>query len=60
MGVRTTMARDMAEDNEKRRYPSEMHKRQRSKNLTMLAVLVGLVVLFYVVTIIRMIENLSR
>lgn len=44
----------MTEENGKGRYRSEMHKRQRSKNLTMLAVLVGLVVLFYVVAIVRM------
>ncbi|NKB56093.1 MAG: hypothetical protein GKS00_07130 [Alphaproteobacteria bacterium] len=44
----------MTENSDKRRYPSEVHKRQRSKNLTMLAVLVGLVVLFYAVSIIRM------
>ena len=44
----------MAEDDEKGRFPSEMHKRQRSKNLTMLAVLVGLVALFYVLALVRM------
>jgi len=44
----------MAGNNEKGPYSSNMHKRQRSKNLTMLAVLVGLVVLFYVVAIVRM------
>ncbi len=54
MDARTTLAGDMADDNGKRRYPSEVHKRQRSKNLTMLAVLVGLVVLFYVVALVRM------
>lgn len=32
----------------------EQRKRQRAKNLALLAVLVGLVVLFYAVTIVRM------
>ena len=54
MGVRTTVTEDMTEPEDKDRYPSDVHKRQRSKNLTMLAVLVGLVVLFYVVTFVRM------
>tara|TARA_Y100000588_G_C13863840_1_gene757377 strand:+ start:448 stop:618 length:171 start_codon:yes stop_codon:yes gene_type:complete len=44
----------MAEDDNKRGYPSDMHRRQRSKNWTMLSVLVGLVVLFYVVALVRM------
>jgi fatty acid desaturase len=38
----------------KHRQPSEMHRRQRSKNLAMLAVLAGLVVLFYLITIVQM------
>ena len=33
---------------------SEMHRRQRGKNLAMLAGLVSLIVLFYVITILRM------
>jgi hypothetical protein len=37
-----------------RGHRSEQHRRQRGKNLAMLAVLVGLVVLFYVVTMVRM------
>lgn len=49
-----TAGRSMAEDGDKRRYPSEVHKRQRSKNLAMLAALVGLVVLFYVIALVRM------
>jgi hypothetical protein len=44
----------MAEENDKKRQPSDMHRRQRSKNLTMLFVLGGLAVLFYVVAIVRM------
>ena len=32
----------------------EQRRRQRNKNLAMLAVLVGLVVLFYAVTLVRM------
>jgi|ETNmetMinimDraft_16_1059900.scaffolds.fasta_scaffold517256_1 hypothetical protein len=53
MSARAAVTENMAEDNDKRRYPSEMHRRQRLKNLTMLAVLAGLVVLFYVVSIVR-------
>jgi hypothetical protein len=34
-----------------------MHRRQRSKNLAMLAVLLGLVVLFYLITIVQMGTN---
>ena len=34
--------------------PSEMHRRQRVKNLTVLALLLGLVVLFYLITLVRM------
>ena len=49
-----TTAETMPEKDDKRRYRSEMHRRQRSKNLTMLAVLVGLVVLFYVIAVVRM------
>jgi len=37
-----------------KRHLSETHRRQRGKNLAMLAALVGLVVLFYVVAIVRM------
>ena len=54
MNTQVAVTETMAEDNDKDRYPSEMHKRQRSKNLTMLAVLAGLVVLFYVVAVVRM------
>ncbi len=54
MGASMTTAGNMAGKDDKRRYPSEMHRRQRSKNLAMLAVLVGLVVLFYVVSLVRM------
>jgi hypothetical protein len=43
----------MAEKEDKGRYASEVHRRQRSKNLAMLAVLSGLVVLFYIVAIVR-------
>ena len=34
--------------------PSEMHRRQRAKNLTVLALLLGLAVLFYLITLVRM------
>lgn len=54
MNTQVAVTETMAEDNDKDRYLSEMHKRQRSKNLTMLAVLAGLVVLFYVVAVVRM------
>jgi len=53
MNTQVAVTETMAENNDKGRYPSEVHKRQRSKNLTMLAVLVGLVVLFYVVALVR-------
>ena len=33
---------------------SEQHRRNRGRNLALLAVLAGLVVLFYVVTLVRM------
>jgi len=33
---------------------SEQHRRNRGRNLALLAVLVGLVVLFYVITLVRM------
>ena len=36
------------------KFPSEIHRRQRSKNRALLAVLLGLVVLFYLITIVRM------
>ena len=37
-----------------RKPASEMHRRQRAKNLTVLALLLGLVVLFYLITLVRM------
>ncbi len=37
-----------------RKHHSEMHKRQRSKNLALMAVLFGLAVLFYLVSIVQM------
>lgn len=52
-----TRVRTMAQLGGKRRHRSEMHRRQYAKNLTMLAVLIGLVVLFYVVAIVRMGES---
>jgi ferric-dicitrate binding protein FerR (iron transport regulator) len=36
------------------RQPSAMHRRQRSKNIALGAVLFGMVVLFYVVAIVKM------
>ncbi len=43
-------AREAADDGQ----PSEMHRRQRGKNVALGAVLFGLVVLFYVVAIVKM------
>ena len=37
-----------------KRHVSEQHRRNRSRNLALLAVLGGLVVLFYVITLVRM------
>jgi hypothetical protein len=37
-----------------RKQDSETHRRQRAKNLTVLALLLGLVVLFYLITLVRM------
>lgn len=45
---------DMTDPNDKRRYPSEVHRRQRRKNLAMLAMLFGWAVLLYLVAILRM------
>ncbi len=36
------------------RPASEMHRRQRSKNLALLAALLGLAVLFYLITLVKM------
>lgn len=36
------------------RQPSEMHRRQRGKNIALGAVLFGAIVLFYVVAIVKM------
>lgn len=37
-----------------KRHRSEMHRRQRGKNIALALVLAGLVALFYVVAIVRM------
>lgn len=37
-----------------RRFRSEVHRRQRGKNLALAGVLIALMVLFYVVAIVRM------
>lgn len=37
----------------KDRYVSEQHRRQRGKNFALFAVLLGLVVLFYLVTLVK-------
>ena len=36
------------------RQPSETHRRQRGRNIALGAVLFGMVVLFYIVTIVKM------
>jgi hypothetical protein len=37
-----------------RRGRSEMHRRQRNKNIAVMLALVGMVALFYVLTLVRM------
>ncbi len=54
MSASMTTVGTMAKKDDKRGYTSEMHRRQRAKNLAMLAALVGLVVLFYVTAVVRM------
>ena len=49
-----TTARNMAEKDDNHGYRREMHRRQRSKNWAMLAALVGLIILFYMVALVRM------
>lgn len=46
----------MAEDGDKgaKRYRSEVHRRQRRKNLVLFALLAGFAVLVYFVAIVRM------
>ena len=46
----------MAKDNDpaEKRYPSEMHRKQRNKNLAVFFLLAGFVVLIYFVAIVRM------
>lgn len=39
---------------EKKRWRSDVHRRQRYKNLAVLGVLLAMVVLFYVLSIVRM------
>jgi hypothetical protein len=36
------------------RQPSDMHRRQRGRNIALAAVLFGLAILFYVVAIVKM------
>ncbi len=44
----------MTDPNEKRDQPSDNQRRQRRKNLALMAVLVGWVVVLYLVAILRM------
>jgi hypothetical protein len=57
MGASMKTAGNMAEKDDKQGAKSEMHRRQRAKNWAMLAALVGLVILFYVIAVVRMGEN---
>lgn len=41
-------------DDDRRPGDSDMHRRQRGKNFFMLAVLLALVVLFFILTMVRM------
>jgi len=53
----TAAAMDQKQDNKTRRPDpgaSPRHRRQRGKNLAVLALLVGMVVLFYLLSIVRM------
>jgi hypothetical protein len=45
----TTMA-----DNDRRPGDSDMHRRQRGKNLFMLAVLLAMAIAFFVLTVVRL------
>lgn len=51
-----TASEPMAEDRQNggKRFRSEVHRRQRKKNLALCAVLAGFVVLVYFVAIVRM------
>lgn len=49
MNENEKQAREAADD----RQPSEMHRRQRSKNIVLGLVLFGLAVLFYIVAIVK-------
>jgi phage shock protein PspC (stress-responsive transcriptional regulator) len=54
MAVTMTRETDKRADDDAKRYPSELHRRQRAKNLAVAGVLAGLCVLFYLVAIVRM------
>ncbi|MEX2616873.1 MAG: hypothetical protein WD767_12330 [Alphaproteobacteria bacterium] len=54
MAAKADMAEPMADDNGKHDAQDERRRRQRSRNLTLLLVLGGLALLFYVITIVRM------
>ncbi len=54
MTVKADVAGTMADEDGKREAQDENRRRQRSKNLTMLFVLGGLALLFYIITIVRM------
>ena len=41
-------------DNDRRPGDSDMHRRQRSKNLLMLGILLGIAAIFFVLTLVRM------
>lgn len=54
MAVDVMGDRKRREDDAEKRYRSEMHRRQRGKNIALALVLAGLMALFYVVAIVRM------
>ena len=51
-----TTNRAMANDEQKaaKRYPSEVHRRQRKKNLALFVLLAGFAILVYFVALVRM------
>ena len=48
------MMQVMAPEKDPRKWRSDMHRRQRRKNLAVMAVLFAMVALFYVLSIVRM------
>ena len=42
------------EENAEKRYPSDLHRKQRTKNIALMLLLAGFAVLVYFVAIVRM------